>query len=130
MDAAPRCKSESIRYSRFDGRAIGKDEFALKRFQAVCRTEEVPEGRALAVEADGCRIGLFKANGRIQALAGRCPHAGGPLDRGWVENDEAVCPLHRWRFRLSDGRCSNVSGERVRTFRLKIEDEVVFVEVG
>ena len=32
-----------------------------------------------------------------------CPHMGGPLDQGRVENGEVVCPWHRYRYDLTTG---------------------------
>ncbi len=126
---AGRCKSDIIRFSNFKPTLDVESRRPLAEFLPVCRAEDVLEGKSFALETQGIRIGLFKSNGRIFALSGRCPHAAGPLDRGWVEDGEAVCPLHRWRFRLESGRCSNVGGEWVRTFRVDIRQDVVFVEI-
>ncbi len=78
----------------------------MATFRAVCRVEDVAEGRGLAVEVDGLRVAVFNDGGRFHALLGRCPHANGPLGLGWIEEGEAVCPLHHWRFRLDTGRCT------------------------
>ena len=51
---------------------------------------------------------FFNDRGLFTVLLGRCPHANGPLGRGWIEEGEAVCPLHRWRFKLSTGRCTTI----------------------
>jgi len=101
----------------------------VAEFVAVCRDDEVVEGKGRSVEVDGLRIALFRDGGRVHALLARCPHANGPLDRGWVEESEAVCPLHRWRFRLSDGRCTSVPGESTHVFRCEVRGGDVWVEV-
>lgn len=49
-------------------------------------------------------IVLFRtAKGEIGALKNRCPHRGMRLSKGWVENEEIVCPYHAWRY-ASDGQ--------------------------
>lgn len=101
----------------------------MARFVSVCRAGDVPEGRGLAVEVEGLRIAVFHDGGRFHALLGRCPHANGPLGHGWVEDGEAVCPLHRWRFKLETGRCTTVRGESVHRFRCEVRGDEVFVEV-
>ncbi len=101
----------------------------MAEFVAVCLVGAVPDGRALAVEVGGLRVAVFNDGGRFHALFGRCPHANGALGRGWVEEGEAVCPLHRWRFRLDSGRCTTVRGESVHRFRCEVRGEEVWVEV-
>lgn len=101
----------------------------MAAFRAVCRIDEVVEGRAIAVEVDGLRIAVFNDGGLFHALLGRCPHANGPMGHGWIEEGEAVCPLHRWRFKLSTGRCTTVSGNSLHRFPCKVDNDQVWVEV-
>ncbi len=51
----------------------------------------------IAIEAGGCRY----------EIDAHCPHQGGDLQYGWIEEDRYwVCPRHRWRFDLADdGKC-------------------------
>jgi nitrite reductase/ring-hydroxylating ferredoxin subunit len=93
----------------------------------VGRVDDLREGRPLGVEVEGWRLAIFQDQGRTHALSARCPHANGPLDRGWVEEGEAVCPLHRWRFRLDSGRCTSVRGYEVARFPCEIREGAVWV---
>ena len=95
----------------------------------VCRLDEMSEGRGVSRDAAGLRVAVFRHSGEIVALSGRCPHAGGPLGLGWIEEGEVVCPLHRWRFRLKDGRCTTMSGYPVHRFRCEVRGDEVWVEV-
>ena len=101
----------------------------MAKFVAACRVGDVPRGRGLPVEVDGLRVAIFEDGGRFHALIGRCPHANGSLGRGRVEEGEVICPLHRWRFRLADGRCTNVRGQSVHRFRCEVRGDEVWVEV-
>lgn len=101
----------------------------MAAFVAVCRVEEVAEGRGLPVDVDGLRVAVFRYEGHFHALLGRCPHANGALGLGWIEDGEVVCPLHRWRFRLDTGRCTTVRGESVHRFRCEVRGDEVFVEL-
>lgn len=95
----------------------------MAEFVAVCRVEDVEDGGVLALEVDGLRIAVFNDAGTYHALLGRCPHANGPMGRGWIEDGEAVCPLHRWRFRLKDGRCSTVRGQSLHKFACEVRND-------
>ncbi len=95
----------------------------------VCQLDQITEGRALPCEAHGLRLAIVKHQGQIFALSGRCPHANGPLGHGWVEDNELVCPLHRWRFKLTDGRCTTVRGNSIHRFPAEIRGDHVWVKV-
>ena len=38
-----------------------------------------------------------------------CPHMGGPLEQGRIQNGEVTCPWHRYRFDLSTGEGRGVA---------------------
>jgi NAD(P)H-dependent nitrite reductase small subunit len=96
---------------------------------AVCRLDDIPPGQGRSIDAAGVRLAVFRVGGELVALAGRCPHSGGSLGHGWVEESEVVCPLHHWRFRLADGRCTTIRGEGVHRFRCELRGEEVWVEL-
>lgn len=95
----------------------------------LCGVDEIENGRARSFEVGRDRIALYREGDAFRAVSARCPHAGGPMGRGWIEDGEAVCPLHRWRFRLSDGRCTTVRGESLRVFPVEIREGRVLVRV-
>ncbi|WP_233579034.1 Rieske (2Fe-2S) protein [Tautonia sociabilis] len=84
--------------------------------QPVCRSDAIPEGTGRLVRVSGREVAVFNDGGRFFAVLDRCPHAGASLARGWVEEGAVVCPLHRWRFRLEDGRCESQGGEDIPAF--------------
>ena len=62
------------------------------------------------VEAGTKKITLAKNEDGIFAFAHKCPHASGILGEGFLDNGgNVVCPVHRYRFCLENGR--NVTGE-------------------
>jgi NAD(P)H-dependent nitrite reductase small subunit len=95
----------------------------------VCRHDEIPAGRGRTCEVLGLRLAVFRSGETIFALTDLCPHAGGSLGQGWIEEGEVICPLHRWRFRLSDGRCSTMRGQGVHRFLVEIREDQVWVLV-
>jgi nitrite reductase/ring-hydroxylating ferredoxin subunit len=101
----------------------------MAQWIAVCRTDEIPDGRGCSLDAAGMRLALFRTSGGVVALAGRCPHSGGSLGHGWLDDGEVVCPLHQWRFKLADGRCSTMPGEGVHRFRCELRGDDVWVEI-
>ena len=82
------------------------------------------------VDVNGKTICLAKHNDTLLACAQKCPHAGGTLAHGYMDAlGNIVCPLHRYKFSLQNGR--NVSGEGyfLKIFPIEIRKEGVFVGI-
>jgi UDP-MurNAc hydroxylase len=47
----------------------------------------------------------IESEGRRYRIEKFCPHAGGNLQRADVRDGVITCPVHGWKFRLSDGHC-------------------------
>lgn len=101
----------------------------MAEFRRACRIEDVADGRGRAVVIDGLGLAVFRDGESIHALLGRCPHANGVMADGWIEDGEAVCPAHRWRFKLTTGRCTTVRGESLHRFQCEVRGEDVWVAV-
>jgi nitrite reductase/ring-hydroxylating ferredoxin subunit len=72
----------------------------------VGSVEEIPLGEGRAYDVDGRTIAVFRLrSGRLRAVSGRCPHAGGPLADGQVDENLLICPLHLNTWELATG-CS------------------------
>lgn len=48
-------------------------------------------------------IVLIRQAGTVSALAGACPHAGAPLEKGAVCEGRLICPWHKAAFSIADG---------------------------
>lgn len=66
---------------------------------------------AIAVaDAGGKTICIGRYQEVLFAFAYKCPHASGLMAEGYIDPlGNVVCPLHRYKFSLKNGR--NVSGE-------------------
>ena len=63
-------------------------------------------------------IGLYKDE--LFACVAQCPHAGGLLADGYIDAfGNIICPVHRYKFNLKNGR--NASGEGYYLTRYKLE---------
>lgn len=79
-------------------------------------------------EVGGKRVCLVRHQDRFYACAQTCPHAGGKMAQGYVDAaGNIVCPLHRYRFSLQNGR--NVSGEGyyLKTYVLEQRPDGLFL---
>lgn len=82
----------------------------------------------IPIEVAGKTICVARQDDQLFACTSKCPHAGGMLAEGYIDAlGNIVCPLHRYKFSLENGR--NISGEGyfLKTFPVEIRKEGVFV---
>jgi pyruvate oxidase len=87
--------------------------------------DEMPEGTLKAFPAGEKIIVLARHGDSYCALDNRCPHAGGPLSEGSIENGLLVCPWHGREYSLSNGQCDGYEG--VATYPVEIRADGIFV---
>lgn len=90
--------------------------------------DRVREGAGIVVNRGEVSLAVFRWQGQFYALDNECPHQGGPLGMGRVEDGCAVCPLHEWKFDLRTGRMPLLP-IGVRTYRIELRDDGLYVEV-
>jgi nitrite reductase/ring-hydroxylating ferredoxin subunit len=91
---------------------------------------DVPAGRGLLVNVEGREVALFRAGDQIHALDNTCPHAGGSLAEGTIEEGCVTCPLHGWQFDVRTGHGVSPTTVAVAAHSTRVEDGKVFVSLG
>lgn len=86
----------------------------------ACVRFELPDGDELAV---------YNVNGEYYATGNFCPHKGASLSEGALCGHIIECGLHGWQFDVRSGECLTVK-EKIRTFRMRVEDGLVKVEIS
>jgi nitrite reductase (NADH) small subunit len=104
-------------------------ETTMPEFLPALAAADLPPGRAAEVTVGGRAVALFNVDGTFHALAGRCPHRGGPLGQGFLDGPQVSCPWHNWTFDVTTGR--NVASDDlvVPRFDVKVEGGQVCVRV-
>jgi nitrite reductase/ring-hydroxylating ferredoxin subunit len=95
----------------------------------VARVSEVAEGQGIVVDVGGKRIALFRYQGDFFALDETCPHRGGPLHEGLIQDGVVACPWHLWLFDLKTGVSPVNPLSRVSTYSLTIQGEEIWLEL-
>ncbi len=88
--------------------------------------ETLVEGRVMTVTAGRKSICLTNYDGKISALDNRCPHQGGPLGEGSIENGLLRCPWHGWDFCPHGGNSEDFD-DGLESFPVKIEHDKIYV---
>ncbi len=91
---------------------------------------KAPEpGRSVRVQGDGAVVAVFNIDGQLFGIDAKCPHAGGPLDRGRLDGAVVTCPLHGSQFDLRTGEVSRGPAIKpVRAYRVRVEGTGLVLE--
>ncbi len=86
-------------------------------------------GQAVRVDLKGVPVAVFNTGGELRAIEARCPHRGGPLEKGALTGRIVTCPWHGSQFDLDTGQVSRgpaITG--VRTFPVRLEGTLLVLE--
>ena len=86
----------------------------------LCDLSELTENQGKYVEIDGFQLAVFLSAGSVYVMDNYCPHAGGNLASGFVEEGCAVCPWHFWPFKLESGELRDSPGVGVKTYNTRL----------
>ena len=96
-------------------------------FKTVAALDELEEDEGKCVLVEGRQVALFRVGDAVHAIDNLCPHQGGPLADGWVNNGQVICPLHGWEFSLETG--TTTMGEPVPVHKVRIDGNNVQVAI-
>ncbi|MEO0549390.1 MAG: glutamate synthase-related protein [Pseudomonadota bacterium] len=81
---------------------------------------------ALVAEVD---LVVVKFDEQVSVFYGRCLHRGALMSDGHVDdNDNLICGVHNWDYRLDSGVSEYENSERLRKFQAWIEEDQVCVD--
>jgi pyruvate oxidase len=91
---------------------------------------DVPgEGRVRSVTVDGRTVALARCRDRFGALDNHCPHQGGPLGEGSIENGWLRCPWHGYDYDPITGTPPEGFTDGVPAHPVRVRADGVYVEL-
>ncbi len=100
------------------------------KWYKVCNQEDLTIKTSLTIKVGELTIAIFHlTDGRFMAVEDRCPHKDGPLSDGIITGSTVTCPLHNWRINLINGEALPPDCGCVKTFKTKIKDDDIWVEL-
>ena len=79
-------------------------------------------------EMNGKKICIARFKERVFAFAYKCPHAGGLLADGYIDAlGNIVCPLHRYKYDLKNGRNTSGEGYYLKNWPVETRDDGIYV---
>ncbi len=93
----------------------------------VLEPDELTEGRVKPVTCLHATVCMTRFNGKYAALDNRCPHQGGPLGEGSIENGLLRCPWHGWDFHPTTGVPPGGFDDGVTIYPVDVRTDGVYV---
>jgi len=100
-----------------------------KKYYHVGKMTDFQEGIGKKITIEKTELALFKHEGKIFAIDNRCPHQGGSLSEGRINNGFVECPWHQYQFSVLDGKGPAGYEDSVPFHPVLIENGHVFVHV-
>ncbi len=98
----------------------------MKWHKILENVSDLPEGRVMTVTAANHDYCLTHFEGKFCVLDNKCPHQGGPLGEGSIENGLLRCPWHGWDYHPCDGKIPGYD-DGVATYPTKLEEDGVYI---
>ncbi|NNF65392.1 MAG: Rieske 2Fe-2S domain-containing protein [Acidimicrobiia bacterium] len=90
---------------------------------------ELPVGRVTTVVANRRALCVARTEDGWGVLDNRCPHQGGPLGEGRIEDGFVVCPWHAYEYDPIDGTPPEGYGDAAPCFAVEERDDGLYVEL-
>lgn len=91
--------------------------------------DELPEGRVKSVTLGTQSLCMTHHEGQYAALCNACPHQGGPLGEGSIENGMLRCPWHGWDFDPTTGKPPGGYDDGVPTYAVEQREDGIYVGI-
>ena len=95
----------------------------------VADLDELPEGRVKTVVAGRKSLALTHYEGAYGALDNHCPHQGGPLGEGSIENGLLRCPWHGYDYSPLTGTPPPGFTDAPACFPVEVRTDGIYVEL-
>ncbi|MEU8240788.1 Rieske 2Fe-2S domain-containing protein [Actinoplanes missouriensis] len=92
---------------------------------AIANINDIPLGEGRTFTVEGEMIAVFRLrDGSLRAVSAVCPHKGGPLADGQIDNRIVVCPLHLFSWDLATG-CSQSGQPPINVYPVRVDGDLI-----
>ncbi len=106
---------------------IHADDEGPLSWHRVLGLDELAEGRVTTVTVGRRSLAVTHHDGRYGCLDNACPHQGGPLGEGSIENGWLRCPWHGYDYSPLTGTPPSGFADAPSCFATEIRDDGVYV---
>jgi len=107
--------------------------FDAPAWHKVAESEEAiffSENHIAVAEVNGRKICIGRHRDTLYAFAYKCPHASGIMADGYIDAlGNIVCPVHRYKFNLQNGRNTSGEGYYLKRWPVEVRADGVYVSL-
>ena len=85
-------------------------------------------GEVLPFTVAGRRLAVGRTERGYFAMDDWCPHAGGSLGEGMIDDECVVCPIHGYAYDTLTGE-GHDDGEQVRVYPVELDGDVLRIQI-
>lgn len=100
-----------------------------ERWHKILEPGELPDGRVRTVTVGDRNLAVTRVGDEYGALDNRCPHQGGPLGEGSIEDCWLRCPWHGYEYDPLDGKPPEGFSDAVASFPTDVRDDGIYVSL-
>jgi thiamine pyrophosphate-dependent acetolactate synthase large subunit-like protein/nitrite reductase/ring-hydroxylating ferredoxin subunit len=89
----------------------------------------VAPDRVMTVTAGTHQICLVNYKDKITALDNHCPHQGGPLGEGQIENGWVICPWHAYEYHPVSGKAPEGFEDCAQPYPVELRKDGIYVAI-
>jgi nitrite reductase/ring-hydroxylating ferredoxin subunit len=97
-------------------------------FVKVGSLSALPPGSVMEVVLGEDSYAICNREGELHALGGICPHAGGPIGQGTMQDASVVCPWHEWSYNCATGENDFDPAVKLDKFAIKVEGDDILLD--
>ncbi len=98
-------------------------------FVKVATLSQVPPGKATTVEVAGSPVALYNVGGTVYATTNTCPHRGGPLGEGDLDERVVTCPWHSFQYDVTNGTCLTNPAVSLVCHKVRLDGQNILVQI-
>lgn len=97
-------------------------------FLKVGSLAALPPGSVTEVILGDDTYAICNVSGELHALNGICPHAGGPIGQGTLQDSIVTCPWHEWAYDCRTGENDFDPSIKLDRFAVKAEGDDILLD--
>lgn len=102
----------------------------MENFIKVAKKQDISSGSMKTFKIKGKNVTVVNFEDEFFAIEDTCSHAQCSLGEGVLDGKTVVCPCHGGQFDVTSGKVLAMPPtEDISTYKVKVEDEDVLVEI-
>lgn len=97
-------------------------------FVKIGSLASLPPGSVTEVTIGDTPYAICNIDGELRAFDGTCPHAGGPIGQGNMQDNLLVCPWHEWAYDCRTGENDYDPSIKLASFEVKTEGDDILID--